>query len=62
MTRVRAQTDLPLAVGFGIGSGEQARAVAQMADGVIVGSALVKRAGESLESARELAVELRAAL
>jgi tryptophan synthase alpha chain len=62
VTRVRAQTDLPLAVGFGIGSGEQARAVAQLADGVIVGSALVKRAGESPERLRELAVELRAAL
>ncbi len=60
--RVRAQTDLPLAVGFGIGTGEQARAVAQLADGVIVGSALVKRAAESVDSVRELAMELRAAL
>jgi tryptophan synthase alpha chain len=60
--RVRAQTDLPLAVGFGIGDGEQAHAVAQLADGVIVGSALVKRVSESLDSVRELAIELRAAL
>lgn len=62
VARVRAQTDLPLAVGFGIGSGRQARAVAQLADGVIVGSALVKRAAESLERVRELAAELRQAL
>jgi tryptophan synthase alpha chain len=62
VARVRAMTDKPLAVGFGIGSGEQAQAVGQLADGVIVGSALVKRAGESPESVRELALELRRAL
>jgi tryptophan synthase alpha chain len=62
VARVRAQTDTPLAVGFGIGSGPQARRVAQLADGVIVGSALVKRAAESLAEVRELAVELRQAL
>lgn len=62
VARVRQQTTTPLAVGFGIGDGQQARAVAQLADGVIVGSALVKRAAESLESVRALAMELRAAL
>ncbi len=60
--RVRAATAIPLAVGFGIGSSAQARAVAQVADGVIVGSALVKRAAESPQRVRELADELRAAL
>ncbi len=44
VARVRRHTSLPLAVGFGIGSGEQAAAVARIADGVIVGSALVKAA------------------
>ncbi len=43
--RVRSHTTMPLAVGFGIGTPEQARAVARMADGVVVGSALVRRAG-----------------
>lgn len=62
VARVRAQTHKPLAVGFGIGSGDQARAVGQLADGVIVGSALVKRAAESVEGVRALAVELRQAL
>lgn len=62
INRVRAETDKPLAVGFGIGDGAQAHAVGQIADGVIVGSALVKRAGESLDSVRALAVELRTAL
>jgi tryptophan synthase alpha chain len=43
---VRSHTDLPVAVGFGISSPEQARAVADLADGVIVGSRLVRAAGE----------------
>ncbi len=60
--RVRTVTDTPLAVGFGIGNGAQAAEVAQFADGIIVGSALVKRATISAESVRELADELRGAL
>jgi len=39
--RVRAVAEAPLAVGFGIATPEQARAVGQLADGVIVGSALI---------------------
>jgi len=39
--RVRAQTDLPVAVGLGVSNGAQAAQVAQFADGVVVGSALV---------------------
>jgi tryptophan synthase alpha chain len=60
--RVRAVARQPLAVGFGIASGAQAKTVAQLADGVIVGSALVERAGRSLAEVRQLADELRAAL
>jgi len=41
LARVRAATALPLAVGFGIATPEHAREVAAMADGVVVGSALV---------------------
>ena len=44
--RVRASTELPVAVGFGIARPEQARQVAEIADGVIVGSRLVRAAGE----------------
>jgi tryptophan synthase alpha chain len=62
VSRVRQETDKPLAVGFGIGNGEQAQMVGNIADGVIVGSALVKRAGESANSVRELAAEFRSAL
>lgn len=61
MQRVRAHTDLPLAVGFGIGTGAQAAQVAQIADGVIVGSALVRAANEEgLDSVRQLSAELAA--
>lgn len=38
---VRGATDLPVAVGFGISTADQARAVGQLADGVVVGSAAV---------------------
>jgi len=62
VARVRAETDTPLAVGFGIGNGQQAQAVAELADGVIVGSALVKQAGESVENVSALATELSEAL
>ena len=43
--RVRRATGLPIAVGFGISSAEQARAVGRLADGVVVGSALVDALG-----------------
>ena len=39
---IRAVTDTPVAVGFGIHTPEQAKNIAAMADGVIVGSAIVK--------------------
>jgi tryptophan synthase alpha chain len=42
LAAMRAVTDLPLALGFGISTPEQAAAVAKMADGVVVGSAFVR--------------------
>ena len=39
---VKAQKDIPCAVGFGISTPEQAKKMAEQADGVIVGSAIVK--------------------
>ncbi len=62
VARVRRHTDLPLAVGFGIGTGPQAAAVADIADGVIVGSALVKAAAQpdGVNVARQLGAELAA--
>jgi tryptophan synthase alpha chain len=58
--RVRRQTGLPLAVGFGIGTAEHAAAIAELADGVIVGSALVKAAGseQSTKAVAELGRQL----
>ncbi|MFI0262236.1 tryptophan synthase subunit alpha [Streptomyces sp. NPDC017056] len=67
VARTRATTDLPVCVGLGVSNAEQAAEVAQFADGVIVGSAFVKRlldAGDDLEAGlagvRELAGELAA--
>ncbi len=45
VTRVRAASPLPLAVGFGISTPAQARAAAALADGVVVGSAVVDALG-----------------
>ena len=44
--RARAVTDKPIAVGFGISTPDHAAAVARIADGVIVGSAIVRRCSE----------------
>lgn len=44
--RIRAHTSLPVAVGFGVSTPEQVAEVARLADGVIVGSAIVKRQGD----------------
>jgi tryptophan synthase alpha chain len=41
VARIKRQTPLPVAVGFGVKTAEQARAIAQCADGVVVGSALI---------------------
>jgi tryptophan synthase alpha chain len=62
IARLRAATDLPICVGFGISTPEQAHAVAQLADGVVVGSAVVAEAGHSVPRAAELVRRLRMAL
>ncbi len=48
LAKIRARSDLPLAVGFGIKSPESAAAVSVLADGVVIGSALI----EHIENAR----------
>lgn len=58
--RVRAHTRLPVCVGFGIGTPEQAQAVGTLADGVIVGSACVRAIGESADPVRTAADFARA--
>ncbi len=46
VARIKAKTDLPVIVGFGIRSPETARAIASVADGAVVGSAIVKMVEE----------------
>lgn len=48
MSRLKAHTELPVVVGFGINTPEQAREVASVADAAVVGSALVNRVAENL--------------
>lgn len=68
IARIRAATALPIAVGFGVSKPEHVAAIAKLADGVVVGSAIVKRVGAGGDSnamvsgveqfARELAAPL----
>lgn len=62
--RCKDVTDLPVLVGVGVSNAEQAHAVCSVADGVVVGSALVRRLldGGGPEGAAELVVELREAV
>jgi tryptophan synthase alpha chain len=50
VTRLRRHTELPVAVGFGIRSPEQAAAIARAADAAVVGSALVDRIAGALDA------------
>ncbi|MFL6123411.1 tryptophan synthase subunit alpha [Actinophytocola sp.] len=58
VARVRAHTSLPVGVGLGVRSGEQAAEIAGFADAVIVGSAFVSRAAEGIGEVQKLAAEL----
>lgn len=64
VNKLRSVTNLPIAVGLGVSTPEQAREVAQYADGVIVGSAFIRLLQESaslaegIEKVRELAKDL----
>ncbi len=51
--RIKGQTELPVVVGFGVRTGDQAKALAKGADGVVVGSALVQAIEKSLGSKGE---------
>ena len=62
VARLRAATTLPLCIGFGISTPEQAAAVARLGDGVIVGSAIVSAAERSIDEAIALTSSLRAAI
>ena len=63
VARVRAASPLPIAVGFGISTAEQAARVGRVADGIVVGSALVDRlATDGVAGVRGLLSSLRGAV
>jgi tryptophan synthase alpha chain len=63
VSRIRRHTDLPILVGFGISKPEHVSEVAQFADGVAVGSALIdtieSASGDPAAAAAEFAASLR---
>ncbi len=62
IARIRAETNQPLVLGFGISTPAHARMMHDLVDGFIVGSALVRAGGESVEAVIQLASSLRMAL
>jgi tryptophan synthase alpha chain len=61
LEQLRASTQLPVAVGFGVRSAEQVRALAGVVDAVVVGSALVRAGAEGVDVLAAKVAELRAA-
>jgi tryptophan synthase alpha chain len=62
VARLKAASDIPVAVGFGVRTPEQAAAIARVADGVVVGSALVELVGQHGANAAGPVRELTRAL
>ena len=66
VARLKAATDLPIAVGFGVRTPEQAAAIARVADGVVVGSAIVElvalHGNDAAGPVREYVASLKAAI
>ena len=62
IAQLRSVCSLPICVGFGISTPAQARAVGALADGIVVGSAIVQAAGRSVAEAVALTRTLRSAL
>jgi len=62
ISNIRKHTDKPISVGFGVSTPEEASSVAGLADGVIVGSAIVKRLHENPGELRGYLISLRDAI
>jgi len=62
LARLRGATSLPICVGFGVSTPAQAATIGRLADGVVVGSAIVRAADADVASAVRLVGSLRAAL
>ena len=58
MTRFRGFSELPILVGFGIKDGASARAVANLSDGAVVGSAIVQIMGENQDEPEQLSMRV----
>jgi tryptophan synthase alpha chain len=54
---LRTQTDLPICIGFGISRPEHMKLLAPVADGLIVGSAIVRRVAEAASRPREAVLQ-----
>ncbi len=60
--QIRQHTDIPVGVGFGIGTAEKAASVSAVADAVVVGSAIVKRVAENANDGERISAEVCALL
>lgn len=60
LAMIRETTDKPVVVGFGIAKREQAEATAKLADGIVVGSAIVNTIAENLDDAEKLVFDMKA--
>lgn len=62
LDQIRSVTDIPLAVGFGIKDAASAAAVGKVADGVVVGSVLVKKIEENINNSQKISSQIGAIL
>ncbi len=62
VAHIKAKTDLPICVGFGVRSAEQAASIGKAADGVVVGSAIVSAIADSLDDGKATGKTLTDAL
>ncbi len=62
ISMIRSESNKPIAVGFGVSTAEEAAEVSKFADGVIVGSSIVKRVEDSDRDLREYLLSLRKAI
>ena len=62
ISNIRKYTDKPIAVGFGVSTPEEAATIARISDGVIVGSAIVKKLHDTSEELESYLVSLRKAI
>lgn len=62
VAHIKAKTDLPICVGFGVRTAEQAASIGRAADGVVVGSAIVSAIADSLDNGKATATTASAAL